>query len=201
MDTGFLKKAADLCQEHDVLLMADEVQTGMGRCGTMFAHQAMGFVPDVMTLAKGLANGFPMGAVLAREEMASVMEPGTHGSTFGGNPLACAAALATLDTLESEELPQRAAVTGKRFMAGLEELSQRHHIVSEVRGLGLLLGMELTIPAAPLVRSLMEKGYLVTTVGEQILRFTPPLNVTAEDIAGFLDALDKVLYEHGGSTS
>jgi acetylornithine/N-succinyldiaminopimelate aminotransferase len=201
MDTGFLKKAADLCQEHDVLLMADEVQTGMGRCGTMFAHQAMGFVPDVMTLAKGLANGFPMGAVLARGEMASVMEPGTHGSTFGGNPLACAAALATLDTLESEELPQRAAVTGKRFMAGLEELSQRHHIVSEVRGLGLLLGMELTIPAAPLVRSLMEKGYLVTTVGEQILRFTPPLNVTAEDIAGFLDALDKVLYEHGGSAS
>ena len=121
MDRRFLEKAAELCREHDVLLMADEVQTGMGRCGTMFAHQGMGFVPDVMTLAKGLANGFPMGAVLAREETASVMEPGTHGSTFGGNPLACAAALATLETLESEDLPRRAAEAGKLLEAGLQK--------------------------------------------------------------------------------
>ena len=201
MDTAFLQEAAALCRQNDVLFMVDEVQTGMGRCGAMFAHQAMGLDPDVMTLAKGLANGFPMGAVLAKGEAASVMEPGTHGSTFGGNPLACAAALATLETLASEKLPQQAAVTGGRFQEALMKLSERHDIVSEVRGAGLLLGMELTVTAAPLVTSLMQEGYLITTVGERILRFTPPLNIGEEDIQGMLKALDKVLGEHGGSPS
>ncbi|MDF1535638.1 MAG: aspartate aminotransferase family protein [bacterium] len=198
MDQTFLRKAAALCRQHDVLLMADEVQTGMGRCGTLFAHQAMGFVPDVMTLAKGLANGFPMGAVLAGEEIASVMGPGTHGSTFGGSALACAAALATLETLQSEGLPQRAALSGEQLRAGLQDLARRHDIVIEVRGMGLLLGMELTVPAAPLVGSLMTKGYLVTAVGERTLRFTPPLNIAGEDILGMLNALDLVLGEYGG---
>jgi acetylornithine/succinyldiaminopimelate/putrescine aminotransferase len=198
MDVKFLQKAAALCREHDVLLMADEVQTGMGRCGTLFAHQSMGFTPDVMTLAKGLANGFPMGAVLAKEEAASVMGPGTHGSTFGGNPLACAAALATLETLQSEGLPERAAVAGEQLRTGLLDLAKRHRIVSEIRGMGLLLGMELTVPAAPIVGSLMTKGYLVTTVGERTVRFTPPLNIASEDIQGILEALDQVLEENGG---
>ena len=198
MDRSFLQEAADLCKEHDVLFMLDEVQTGMGRCGALFAHQILGIEPDVMTLAKGLANGFPIGAVLATSDLAESLGPGTHGSTFGGNPLACSAALATLNILEAEDLPRKATVTGERLRTGLEKLSEKHALVTDVRGLGLLLGMELSVPAAPFVQALMKRGFLVTTVAEKTLRFTPPLNVTEVEVDGVLTALDEILTESAG---
>ncbi len=198
MDGSFLLEAARLCREHDVLLMVDEVQTGMGRCGALFAHQLFGLTPDVMTLAKGLANGFPMGAVLSTGELASALGPGTHGSTFGGNPLACSAALATLRVLQDENLPARALKMGQSLRSGLEELSGKHPHVKGVRGMGLLLGMELTVAAAPVVSALLGRGYLVTAVAENTLRFTPPLTVSAGEIDGLLAALDKTLAETGG---
>jgi predicted acetylornithine/succinylornithine family transaminase len=198
IEREFLVKASDLCREQDVLLMFDEVQTGMGRCGALFAHQFLGIEPDIMTLAKGLANGFPIGAVLTSSDLADTLGPGTHGSTFGGNPLACSAALATLNILEAENLPRKAAVTGERLRDGLEKLVEKHDIVQEVRGLGLLLGMELTIPAAPFVLALMEKGFLVTTVAEKTIRFTPPLNITEVEVDGLLAALDSILTESEG---
>jgi len=198
MDRNFLQEAADLCKKHDVLFMLDEVQTGMGRCGALFAHQILGIKPDVMTLAKGLANGFPIGAVLATSDLAASMGPGTHGSTFGGNPLACSAALATLNILEAEDLPRKAMVTGQRLRTGLDKLSEKHALVTSVRGLGLLLGMELSEPAAPFVQALMSKGFLVTAVDEKTLRFTPPLNVTEVEVDSVLTALDEIFTERTG---
>ncbi|UCG39793.1 MAG: aspartate aminotransferase family protein [bacterium] len=198
-DPAFLKEAARLCTEQDVPLMLDEVQTGMGRCGALFAYQALGIRPDVLTLAKALANGFPMGAVLAGGELAAVMAPGSHGSTFGGNALACAAALATLDVLVREDLSSRARTLGNRFRAALEDLAGRHPVVKNIRGMGLLLGMELTVAAAPVVKDLLERGYLVTAVAERTLRFTPPLNIAEEDVDAFLQALDEALAAQGGS--
>jgi len=187
-----------LCREHDVLFMLDEVQTGMGRCGALFAHQVLGIEPDVMTLAKGLANGFPIGAVLTTSEVSESLGPGTHGSTFGGNPLACSAALATLNILQAEGLPQKAVLTGQRLRAGLEKLAEKYDAVTSVKGLGLLLGMELSEPAAPVLQKLLTKGFLVTSVAETTVRFTPPLTVTDVEIDGILTALDEILAESEG---
>ena len=198
MGRDFLQKTADLCRKHDVLFMLDEVQTGMGRCGALFAHQVLGIEPDVMTLAKGLANGFPIGAVLATNDLAASLGPGTHGSTFGGNPLACSAALATLNILEAEDLPRKATVIGEQLRKGLEKLGEKHTLVTDVKGLGLLLGMELSEPAAPIVQALMKRGFLVTSVAEKTLRFTPPLNVTEVEVDGILTALDEILTESAG---
>ena len=198
MGRDFLQKTADLCRKHDVLFMLDEVQTGMGRCGALFAHQVLGIEPDVMTLAKGLANGFPIGAVLATNDLAASLGPGTHGSTFGGNPLACSAALATLNILEAEDLPRKATVIGEQLRKGLEKLGEKHTLVTDVKGLGLLLGMELSEPAAPIVQALMKRGFLVTSVAERTLRFTPPLNVTEVEVDGVLTALDEILTESAG---
>lgn len=198
MGRDFLQKTADLCRKHDVLFMLDEVQTGMGRCGALFAHQVLGIEPDVMTLAKGLANGFPIGAVLATNDLAASLGPGTHGSTFGGNPLACSAALATLNILEAEDLPRKATVIGEQLRKGLEKLGEKHTLVTDVKGLGLLLGMELSEPAAPIVQALMKRGFLVTSVAERTLRFTPPLNVTEVEVDGILTALDEILTESAG---
>jgi predicted acetylornithine/succinylornithine family transaminase len=198
MDPDFLSKVARLCKEKDVLLMLDEVQTGMGRCGALFAHQALGIDPDVMTLAKGLANGFPMGVVLAKSETAQALGPGTHGSTFGGNPLACAAALATLRTIIDEDLPSRAAFLGDQLRTGLEKISSKYSIVRDVRGMGLLLGMELTVDAGSVVKDLLTRGFLVTAVAENTLRFTPPLTVTGDEIQRLLEVLEESIIDTGG---
>ena len=199
IDQAFLSQVASLCRKYDVLLMLDEVQTGMGRCGALFAHQALGIQPDVMTLAKGLANGFPMGAVLAGGETAKAMGPGTHGSTFGGNALACAAALATLKVLTREDLPARARSVGKILRDGLEELASRHQEIIQIRGMGLLLGMELDFPAGPVVRDLITRGYLVTMVAGNTLRFTPPLTITEKEIGGLIKALGESIRTAGGT--
>lgn len=198
MEPGFLAEVSRLCREHDVLLMLDEVQTGMGRCGALFAHQALGIEPDVMTLAKGLANGFPIGAVLAKDPIAQALGPGTHGSTFGGNPLACAAALATLKVITGENLSSRANEVGTILRKGLEELSFRLPVIKEVRGMGLLLGMELSIPVGPVIDDLLGRGYLVTGVAGNTLRFSPPLTITEKEIGGLLIALEGSITDIGG---
>lgn len=182
----FLANVRALCDEAEVLLICDEVQCGMGRVGDFLASQAFDVVPDVVTMAKGIADGFPMGACLARGEAAATLVPGDHGSTFAGQPLACAAALATLDVLQDERLMENAVAVGEHFMARLRDIQKEMPaIVQEVRGLGLMIGMELAVPIAKAVmKRLLETGIVVNAVGDTILRFLPPLIVTREDCDG-----------------
>jgi len=182
-----------LCQELGLLLMVDEVQTGMGRLGTLLGHESFGISPDIATLAKGLGGGVAVGALLATERVARAFEPGTHASTFGGNPLACAAGLAVVEELTSPGFLESVREKGEYFYGLLEELASRRTQVREVRGMGLMLALELHGPAAPVIGSLMEKGFLTIPAGERVIRFLPPLTVTREEIDLLLSALEEVL--------
>lgn len=194
----FLAAARRLCDAHGLLLIFDEVQTGIGRTGTMFAFQGYGVRPDILTLAKGLGGGVPIGAVLAREEVAEVFQPGTHGTTFGGNPLACAAALAVVETVEEEDLAGRAAVLGRILQDGLEDIGRRTGAITAVRGRGLLVAADLDREAAPIVDGCRDRGLLVNAVQERTLRFAPPLIVTETDVREALGILEQVLSERVG---
>ncbi|MCS6775475.1 MAG: acetylornithine transaminase [Chloroherpetonaceae bacterium] len=191
----FLSAVRALCDEAEVLLICDEVQCGMGRTGAFLASQACGVVPDVVTLAKGIADGFPMGACLARGNAADTLAPGDHGSTFAGQPLACAAALATLDVLEREELMQNAVTVGTYFRERLHDVQREMpDRVREVRGLGLMVGMELAVPIArTVVLQLLERGVVVNAVGDTVLRFLPPLIVSRDDCDTVVDRLRDAL--------
>ena len=191
----YLQAVRSLCDEKGMLLIFDEVQTGLGRTGAMFAHEHYGVVPDVMTLAKALGNGFPIGAMLATEAVASAFGPGAHATTFGGTPLAAAAALEVVRTLEAEDLPGRARRMGDYLRSRLEQLRERHPIVRQVRGKGLLVGLELSVQGAPVVKACMERGYLINCVQDTVLRFVPPLIVETEAIDGLVECLDEVLGE------
>lgn len=192
--TAEFAAAADaLCDAHGLLLMLDEVQTGIGRTGSLFAFQQYGVQPDVVTLAKGLGGGVPIGALLAREDVAAVLQPGTHGSTFGGNPLACAAALAVLQTVEEEQLPARAAAMGERLQAGLRDLAREGAVITVVRGCGLLVGADLDREAAPVVEACRARGLLVNGVQPRTLRFAPPLIVTEAEVREALAILKAAL--------
>lgn len=181
-DSAYLQAVRALCDEHGLLLILDEVQTGIGRCGTMFAFEQAGIVPDILTLAKGLGGGVPIGAMLASESVAASFGPGTHGSTFGGNPLSCTAALTVLDVIESEGLLANVGERSLQLRRGLGALQQRFPIINQVRGSGLLVGAELSIDAAPLVAAARENGLLILLAGPHVLRFLPPLNVTAAEV-------------------
>ncbi len=171
----YLNEIRTICDEHGWLMMLDEIQTGMGRTGRMFACQHNGLLPDVMTLAKGLGNGVPIGACLARGAAAEVFGPGNHGSTFGGNPLACRAARAVIAVLETDQLPQRAAVLGERIrLRLLAELAACPGVVA-VRGLGLMIGIELDRPCAELVLQGLEQGLLINVTADKVIRLLPPL--------------------------
>lgn len=171
----YLNEIRAICDEHGWLMMLDEIQTGMGRTGRMFACQHNGLLPDVMTLAKGLGNGVPIGACLARGAAAEVFGPGNHGSTFGGNPLACRAARAVIAVLETDQLPQRAAVLGKRIRLRLSaELAACPGVVA-VRGLGLIIGIELDRPCAELMLQGLEQGLLINVTADKVIRLLPPL--------------------------
>ncbi len=174
-DDDYLQQLRAICDEHGWLLMLDEVQSGMGRSGRMFAHQYSGIVPDVMTLAKGLGNGVPIGACLARGKAAELFAPGNHGSTFGGNHLACAAALAVIDILEQESLPQRAEELGNRLLADFADRLEGVAGVEEIRGRGLLLGIELDRDCSSLVTAALEQGVLINVAAERVIRLLPPL--------------------------
>ncbi|MFT4200167.1 acetylornithine transaminase [Gordonia sp. (in: high G+C Gram-positive bacteria)] len=188
----YLARARQITADRGALLIFDEVQTGIARTGAFFAHQAAGVVPDVMTLAKGLGGGFPIGAVLAGPRAAELFTPGSHGTTFGGNPMSAAAALAVLDTIERDGLVEHVAVVGKSIAAGIEDLG--HPLVDHVRGSGLLLGVVLTADVAKQAEAAARAaGFLVNAPDTNVLRLAPPLIITEEQARGFVDALPAIL--------
>jgi acetylornithine/N-succinyldiaminopimelate aminotransferase len=185
---GYLAAAREIADRHGALLALDEVQTGVGRTGYWYAFQSEGVEPDVVTLAKGLGGGMPLGACLAFGDTATLLGPGSHASTFGGNPVCCAAGLAVLDTIESEGLLDHVKRLGERLRAGIEALG--HPLIRGVRGAGLLLGIALTAPeAGRLVAALGEAGYLLNAVQPDVVRLAPPLILTAEQADAFIAAL------------
>ncbi len=189
----YLRQVRDLCTKRDVLLIFDEVQTGMGRTGTLFAYEQLGVQPDVMTLAKGLGGGMPIGACLATDSVAQAFSPGSHASTFGGNPLACAAGLAVCRVLLEGQVLDQARRMGEYFAKGLADCKERHRVVREVRGLGLLQGMELTIDATVVVSECLARGILINATSEHVLRFAPPLIISQPDIDRLLETLGQIL--------
>ena len=183
-----------LCNEKGLLLIFDEIQTGIGRTGKLFGYQHFGVEPDIFTLAKALAGGVPIGAICAKGNVASAFEPGDHGSTFGGNPLACAAGLAVMQTVLKDDLAAKAARTGKYFKDRLEKTAQKHSLISEIRGIGLMIGIQLSENKAPEIKSrLFEKGFLVGNAGSSTIRLLPPLILKTEDVDAFAVAFDEVL--------
>ncbi|HEX9106529.1 MAG TPA: aminotransferase class III-fold pyridoxal phosphate-dependent enzyme, partial [Longimicrobiales bacterium] len=190
-DPAFLARAQQLCRQNGALLILDEIQTGFGRTGKMFAHQHYGLEPDLLCVAKSMAGGLPMGAALLHERLGSLPAQ-SHGSTFGGNPLACAASLAAIDYLEENQLPERAAGLGGWFMEQLAAIPSP--LVREVRGLGLMVGMELKQKVTPYLQALMERGVMALPAGLTVLRFLPPLVISKEDLAATVTAVQEVLH-------
>jgi len=191
----YLKELREICDDRNVLLIFDEVQTGFGRTGKMFACEHSGAVPDIMCLAKGLAGGLPMGLTVAREEVMSSLKVGEHSGTFFGSPLVCAAALATIDVIFGEKLPERAATLGEYFKAKLEELEAKYKIAREVRGKGLMIGMEFKFDVYKMILRSLEKGVLVLDAGRNVLRFLPPLVIDQTQIDKVAAVLDFVMKE------
>ncbi|MGB9959295.1 MAG: aspartate aminotransferase family protein [Candidatus Bathyarchaeales archaeon] len=196
---GFLKGLREICDEKKVLLIFDEVQTGFGRTGKIFACEHWQITPDILCLAKSVAGGLPMGITIAKEEVMASLKVGEHTSTFGGNPLACAAACAAIDVLIEERLPERASTLGSYFKGQLENLKTRHEIIREVRGLGLMLGGELRFDVLNVLMKTLENGVIILDAGKNVLRFLPPLVIEKAQIDRVISVLDKVLEEeeHG----
>jgi acetylornithine/N-succinyldiaminopimelate aminotransferase len=192
-DDGYLPGLRKLCDESGALLVFDEVQTGVGRTGKLWAYEHSGVEPDVMTLAKALANGIPIGAMLCREEVAAALTAGSHGSTFAGSAFVTSVALATLTTVIGDKLPQRAAERGRELMDGVRALQRTQPAIKEVRGRGLLIGIELTKPAGPVMDACREAGLLVLTAGEKVVRLAPPLIVESGECKRALDILSAAL--------
>lgn len=194
---SYLRGVEKLCRENGILFILDEIQTGMGRTGKLFSYQHYGLSPDIITSAKGLAGGVPIGAVLAKPEVAAAFAPGDHGTTFGGNPLACAAACYCLETLLRRGLEGRASRMGRLLKKGLRQLAERHPTIIDVRGRGLLVGAELkhAVSGKDFTARLLELGYIVNCTGHNTLRFAPPLVVMRKDIEGLLTAMDTALTE------
>jgi acetylornithine/N-succinyldiaminopimelate aminotransferase len=192
-DANYLRAVRALCDEHGLLLILDEVQTGIGRCGTMFAFEQAGINPDILTLAKGLGGGIPIGAMLATDAVAASFGPGTHGSTFGGNPMSCTAALTVLAVIESEDMLANVQARGQQLRQGLMELKARFPIIEDVRGQGLLLGAELSVEGAAIVTATREQGLMILLAGPRVLRFLPPLNVSESEVNEALALLASTL--------
>jgi len=190
---GYLKEAEALCRKTGTLLVADEIQTGMGRTGTFLACERHGIAPDVVTLAKGLANGLPLGALVAREDVAAAFGPGSHGSTFGGNPVACAASLAVLEEILAPGFLAAVVRKGERLSEGLRRIAARRADVVEVRGAGLMIGMEIKGEAKPIVARCLEEGLVINAAGNGVLRFLPALNVSEDEIDRALSILSGVM--------
>lgn len=190
----FVQHVAQRCHENGWLLIVDEVQTGVGRTGSWWAYQQYGIEPDVITCAKAMGNGVPVGAVIARPQVAAAFIPGTHGSTFGGNPLAMAAVIATLQTIQSKNLVAHALQVGAQLGSALQRIAQSHATISEVRGRGLMWGVAFQRPVAPLIEALAQRGLLALAAGQgDVLRFLPPLIIEGEEITAATEALDAAL--------
>ena len=194
-DEGYLQEVRRICDEHNLILIFDEVQVGMGRTGKMFAHEHFGITPDIMTLAKALAGGAPIGTMLATDELATAFTPGTHGSTFGGNPLVTAAGVATVRTIMEDGILNRTCEMGEYLMGELETLGKRFPIITEVRGIGLMIGVELSVPGAEIVKKALERGLLLNCAQEKVLRLVPPLIVGKKEADEMLAILTGILEE------
>jgi len=199
--TGYLKDLKKLCQENNILLIFDEVQTGFGRTGRMFGSQTFKVTPDITALAKGIAGGFPMGAILASREVGNAFQPSNHAATFGGNPLACAAAKASIQVILNEDLLSKSRENGDYFKSKLNYLKDDHGIVEDVRGSGLMLGMELDINCAEMVDEMRSLGILINCTADKVLRFVPPLVIEKDQIDIVTCNLDDLLQKYSESTS
>ncbi len=194
---GYLKAVRELCDEFNLLLIFDEVQVGCGRTGSLWAYQQEDVLPDLMTLAKALAGGPPIGALLTTDELAASLGAGTHGSTFGGNPLVCAAALAAMQTINQQSLLDNCRAMGGYLTEKLEQLKARYSFIKQVRGRGLIIGVELDIEGGPLVVKAMDRGLLINCTVGNVLRFVPPLIVSRAEIDEAMMILDQVLASAG----
>ncbi|MGI0058045.1 MAG: aspartate aminotransferase family protein [Nitrosarchaeum sp.] len=190
---GFLQEVRKVCDEKGILLIFDEIQAGLGRTGRLWACEHWNTAPDILCLAKGIAGGVPMGATLVRPDILASMSKGEHSSTFGGNPLSCAAGIATLQALTQDGLIENSQKMGKLFREGLEKLKEKHHIIREIRGMGLMIGVELKFEVKDILMNLMKEGVLMLYSGRNILRILPPLVISKEDITKVLETLDIVL--------
>lgn len=192
---GYFEAVREICDRHGLLLIFDEVQVGMGRTGKLFAYEHFGVTPDIMTLAKALAGGAPIGTMLAKDKFATAFVPGTHGSTFGGNPLVCAAAIATVRTILEDGLLNRCEEIGEYLTGELEALGKKYPFVREVRGVGLMIGMSLSIPGAEIVKKGHERGVLLNVTHDTVLRFVPALVVTRQEVDAMIAILDGIFAE------
>lgn len=188
----YMRNLRTLCDEKDIVLILDEVQTGMGRAGKIFAYQNYGIEPDIMTLAKALGGGLPIGACVARGKFGDVLTPGTHASTFGGSPIVCAAALAVFDVIKKDKLLANANKTGAYLKKKLEGLKKKYHFVKEIRTVALIIGVELSVKGEDVYKECMKEGLLINCTQDTVLRIMPPLNVTKAEIDKAVKILDKV---------
>jgi predicted acetylornithine/succinylornithine family transaminase len=192
-DDNYLAGVREICDRHGLLLIIDEVQTGMGRTGKLFAYEYSGIKPDIMTLAKALANGIPAGAMLATDKTAAAFVPGNHASTFGGNPIAMAAATAVVETMLQEGILEHCREIGDYFLSQLKKLQQKHAIIRDVRGKGLMIAAELSIEAGHIINQCIKRGLLIISAGSKTLRFVPPLIITNQDVDFVINVLDEVM--------
>lgn len=191
----YLRKARDLCRQHNAVLIFDEVQCGMGRTGKWFGYQHGPVEPDIITMAKSLGGGVAIGGICARDEVARALKPGTHASTFGGNPLAAAAAVATIEMIDNQGLLEKAVELGQHVMSRLAEMKEKFDCISEIRGRGLMIGIELDIPGAELVSSCLEKGLRINCTHDTVLRFMPAMTANKEQVDEALGILETVMTE------
>lgn len=192
-DESYIKALRDICDKKDLVLIFDEVQTGMGRTGKMFCFEHYGIIPDVMTLAKALGGGLPIGAMAAAKKFADVLKPGMHASTFGGSPIACSAALAVFEAIQKEGLLSNTVKMGEYLAGKLGELKNKKSIIKEIRGKGLMLGVELTIPGKEIVEKCFKEGLLINCTHDKVLRIMPGMIVTKKQIDKATEILDKVI--------
>ncbi|RTL36638.1 MAG: aspartate aminotransferase family protein [Candidatus Melainabacteria bacterium] len=200
VDASFLQAVRDYCTKENIVLIFDEIQCGVGRTGHFFAHQHFGTVPDLIALAKGLGGGFPIGALLAGESFAAAFEPGDHGSTFGGNALACAAAFECVSRIGQPEFLDSVRKRSERLREGLKKLQKEKSGIVAIRGLGLMVGVELEFPGKTIIQSCMDNGLLIVGAGEKVLRLLPPLTVTDEEVDQAIEILSRVLKSHKETT-
>ena len=192
-DDKYLSEVRKVCDEKGILMILDEVQVGMGRTGTLFAYEHYNVEPDIVTLAKAVGNGFPIGVMMATDRVASAFQPGNHASTFGGNPLAMAAALATLETIMNNGVLENVRKVGTYFIKKLHELKKESSIIKEIRGRGLIIGIEISIDGSQIVNTCMDRGLLINCTGGSVVRFVPPLTITEKDVDSAVAILGEVI--------
>jgi acetylornithine/succinyldiaminopimelate/putrescine aminotransferase len=190
---GYLEGIRELCNRHKMLMICDEVQTGMGRTGKWYSHQHFNIEPDIVTLAKAIAGGVALGGLIAKPQVAEKLKPGTHAATFGGNPIACVSALATIETIEEDGLLQRAEAIGERFRSRFQALQKKSPLIQEIRILGAMIGIELSTDGAFVVQEALKRGLLINCTHQTVLRLLPALTITDAEIDRGCDILDEVL--------